>query len=215
MEQNRFSPMELYVRDFIGRVGCISVYEMEYMLYKMYGANRSVVNYMLHRLQGFGILHYDEEGKYVCAGTSWNNKLHRLNRDTIYALSVAFSYMNFADDYRNIYVPNHGENLRFLADNKAYGVLVCEESGASQIAFYEAQYQDYMKKMKKKAKGELLEEIENAYSKLLIVYPPKTDKKSALKLVDTMDLSMPHAVVFIQGDDMYGSLKSEIYNLSK
>ncbi len=209
MYKDNFSPMENFAADFIKRVNCISVYQMEYILYKMYGANPKVSNYMLHNFTGLGICHFDKDYKCIVAGASLKNRLHTFERKTIIAISVALKTITDPNDYKTMYAPNYGEDLRFMANGKSYGVFVSSEDNISALLFYQKQFDDFIKKACKNKKVKE-EDMINAYSKILITFPLKTDVKTALNNVEATNLTMPHALCFLSGENIYEKIDVKV-----
>ena len=198
MIRKDFSPMQNFTVELIERVGCISVYQLYYICFKMCNAKPSVVKYMLHDFVSKGICHFDSQEQYVAAGKSVKDELHKFNKSTIYGIAVALSIITNPQDFRTIYRPYSGEDIRFMANNHSYGVLVTKEDNITKLLFYQNMYTDFMRQA---TKNHIKEDLANeAYQTLLITYPLKADVKTAFKSVESLELTMPHALCFTESD---------------
>lgn len=207
MNRPEYSPAQNFAMNFISNVGCASVYQMAYILHRRYGATLKETLWCLRDFEGEGICHFDKDEKVVVAGKSFKdeNPMHKLERNTLMALAVAINTIEDPSDYGTIYVPHYGENLRFMNGDNIYGVLVSKEDSTSNILYYQGIYTDKLKTAKNKKQD--MEMFENSYSKLLITYPLGADKKAAFQTVESLDLEMPHAIVFLGGKSIYEEIK--------
>lgn len=214
---NQLSDSELLLKGLLSRVGCMSVNQVCYIFYKVYNLSIGVAMGAMHRAEARGYARYDDTGDYIIAINGSKNQGNGLNKKTVMAMGIAVEMCEREEDFMSIYRPSAGEHLRFLANNKAYGVYVCENDGLGSIIFYQNMYTDFVKRIEKSSHNHIKEEqLFDAHSRLIITYPPaiaregKVDKM--LDAVDALGLTMPHSIAMITTEDLSERIRFNLYS---
>ncbi len=197
------SEPQLYAKNLIQRVGCISFQELDYILGHKFSTTTGQNNNVMHSLEQFFYVTCSKDNKYVTWGWRDDKFKNELDIDTIIALQVIMNAVggdNIVEVVDTIYRPFDGGTLRFYFQGTAFEVYVARLENASYIRYLDDRGKDiYMHDKKTCGDARALE----LASKLLIIFPAEVNKKEALKLLDGLKIFMPHEVAFIKGSQYF------------
>lgn len=197
-----FSPMQNYALAFLGRVGCASMQQMDYVLHHKFGITTGQCIMVLHSLEQHFLVGVDANDTYVTLGTKGSKASEELNMNTIMALQVALDMIDddYPDDFDNIYRPHTGPHLRFFMNDTEFEIIVTDLYETSYIRFLDEKGRDKFE-ADKDTFGE--EQAINLASKFIYAFPYSVNKKEAMKTIDKLQIFMPHALAFIDGDKYF------------
>lgn len=202
-----YSDVQNYAWDFIQRVGCASVQQMDYVLHHKFDVTTGQVINVLHSLEQDFLVHVDDNSTYVLNGTKDAKFSAKFDIKMIQALQVALDIIGKEEpkDYDYIYKCNSGTELRFYTRGTSFNVYVANLENASFIRYIDEkgkeQYDEDEKHLGEERAIELAE-------KFIIVFPHDVNKKEALKLIKGLNMFMPTTLAFITGDEYF--LKQQI-----
>ena len=197
-----FSPMQNYALAFLGRVGCCSVQQMDYILGSKFRITTGQTINVLHSLEQHYLIGVDANDTYVTLGTKGSTSAAELNMNTIMALQVALDLIDndYPDDFDYIYKPYSGMHLRFYTNETSFEVFVTDLYETSLLRFLDDKGREKFE-ADKAAVGE--EQAVALSSKYIITFPYEVNKKKALKTMEKLNIFMPHTLAFIDGDKYF------------
>lgn len=212
MAVDRYSRQQNFCLELINATECMSVVEMEYILYNMFNCTIGQAELVIHSLVYDRRVHVDKDFQWMAVGAKGTANARPLNRDTVKSIAVALEIIEKNDDYRYLYKPNTGSDLMFVANQNIYEVLNVDpqsKKSLERIAYFNKIQSDKLQTIAKK------KDAETAYLAAvhyLITFPARTNVNSACKRLKELDLVMPYSVVILQEENIFNRVNIEIYD---
>ena len=183
--------------------------EISYMLYTKFDLGLHQVKAIINRLTNLGYIHRSHEDElWVASGKDGVKTSAQLNADTIRSMAVALEIIEDPEDYRYIFRPEVGADLSFYCNNTSYLVVNSRTDFPNRLLHMQEMFNSANVKAKAAGGEDFAAEVEPHY---LFVFPADESQKSVFAMMNKLDLTLPHTIVFLLNRDIYDETVIETY----
>lgn len=206
-----YSESQEYAWDFIQRVKCASVQQMDFVLHNKFNITTGQVINVLHSLEQDFLLSVDSNATYVLNGTKASKFAAKYDIKDIQSLQVVLDVIgkNEVDDFDKIYKSLSGATMRFHTRDITFDTFVANLKNGSYIRFMDEKGKEQYEADKKIVGEERAIEL---MPKNIYIFPHEVNKKEAIKMVNSLNLFMPHVLAFITGSEYFEKQQVEYIN---
>lgn len=205
-----YSPAQNMTLDFLQKVSCASITQINYMLYKAYGATPGQAEYVVHSLVNDRIAHCNGNFTWVAIGKDGTPSAAKLSADTIRAISVALEVIEDEEDFKTIYKPFSGSDLCFYTADTAFEVINCSMEHIDKLLYFEKMHADQYKVRARKLGEDFADQVSTKY---LLTFPSGTDPRPAIRTIKKLELTMPFSICVLKGKTIFERNKLDVYEL--
>ena len=200
MRENFSRPQE-YALSLMERLGCVSMQEIDYILHHRFNTTTGQSQMVMHSLEDTFLCTVDSNTTYATLGLKQVKHSAQYNLKTILAVQVAIDIIgeNYGD-FDTLELSFDGEDLVFFTDDNSFNVYVIDEDSASRIRFADDRARSRYENDIRNLGEERAQEVAN---KFIFVVPYGESKKSIMKMIEGLDVFMPHTVAFADSDDYF------------
>ena len=205
---NNLSEAEVFFNTTIRKFECMTVSQAMSIMKKYMNCSFSQTNIILSQLAARENLMIKED-KYIIAGGKRDGAKIRINRGLVHCLYYAIDQIETTDEFEMMYQPLNGATLAYVSGNRMYQLLYLTSDTLMKAAILQNQYNDSIKKLNKHASKE-----DFTYT-TCFVFGPKESEENVLTKLDSLDISMPHKIIFVKTKNLTDKPQYHIYQPSE
>lgn len=206
-----YSPAQNMILSFLQKVSCASINQIDYILFKAYGATPGQAEYVVHSLINDRIAHCNKDFTWVAMGKDGSPTAAKLSANTIRALSVALEVIEDEDDFNTIYKPFSGSDLCFYTADTSFEVINCSMEHIDKLLYFEKMHADQHRIRTRKFGENLADQVS---TKFLLTFPSGTDPRPAIRTIKKLELTMPFSICVLKGNSIFERNRINVYELN-
>lgn len=196
--QMTLSPEQIFMKDLVTQLGCITYSQAEYMLMEYFDCSPNQAERVIQSLVKKGTIAYQGNREYILLGSKLVHSIAPISRNIVEALYVALDCIRDNNDgieaIVNIKKTKDNDGIIFLSGDTVYRTAHASDQQLSKINFAEQIYQE--------TKSETIN---------LFIFSAGTNEEYIKEQLGKSRFTMPNGFVFMKTDNLFSHPEYTIY----